>query len=49
MKRTEAEELYGKQVIATQLVDLTNSVADETLNILRVFIHREQPEKLWIC
>lgn len=37
MKRTEAEELYGKQVIATQLVDLTNSVADETLNILRDF------------
>ena len=37
MKRKEAEELYGKQVIATQLVDLTNSVADETLNILRDF------------
>lgn len=37
MKRKEAEELYGKQVIATQLVDLTNSVADEVLNILRDF------------
>ena len=37
MKRTEAEELYGKQVIATQLIDLTNSVADEALNILRDF------------
>ena len=37
MKRTEAEELYGKQVIATQRIDLTNSVADEALNILRDF------------
>ena len=35
MKSNEAEELYGKGVTATQLIDLTNSVFEEVMCVMK--------------